>query len=143
FKVNTNNFDAQNGFTAGSTVNVALKSGTNKLHGAIYYFNRDKSRTANNFFNNRDGRDRPERKYYRLGGTVSGPVRIPYLYDGRDKTFFLFWMERQNDNVAQTTTFFVPTALQRKGDFSELLPSTVIYDPSSAFTGGTCPSGNV
>lgn len=142
FKVNTNSFDAQNGFTAGSTVNVALKSGTNKLHGAAYYYNRDKSRTANNFFNNRQGRPRPERKYFRLGGSLNGPVKIPYLYDGADKTFFLFAMERQNDNVAQPTTFFVPTAKQRLGDFSEI-PGTVIYNPFSAVTGGTCPSGNV
>ena len=135
FKVNTNSFDAQNGFTSGSTVNVALKSGTNKFHGAAYYFNRDRSRTANNFFNNREGRAAPERKYYRLGGSVNGPIF-------KDKTFFLFAMERQNDNVAQPTTFFVPTALQRQGNFSEI-PGTLIYNPLSAVTGGTCPAGNV
>jgi len=135
FKVNTNSFDAQNGFTAGSTVNVAVKSGTNKFHGAAYYFNRDKSRTANNFFNNKQGLAAPERKYYRWGGVVSGPIF-------KDKTFFLFGLERQNDNVAQPTTFFVPTAKQRIGDFSEI-PGTIIYNPFSAFTGGTCPSGNV
>src|SRR4029079_14927489 len=109
FKVNTNSFDAANGFTAGSTVNVALKNGTKAPHRSFYYYNRDKSRTANNFFNNRQGRDRPELKYYRVGGTLNGPVYIPHIFDGRDKTFFLFAMERQNDNVAQPTTFFVPT----------------------------------
>ncbi len=135
FKVNTNSFDAQNGFTAGSTVNVALKTGTNTFHGAGYYFNRDKSRTANNFFNNRAGRDAPERKYYRVGGSVNGPIF-------KDKTFFLGAVEFQNDNVAQPTTFFVPTALQRVGDFSEI-PTTIIYNPFSAVTGGTCPANNV
>jgi hypothetical protein len=50
FKVQTNTFDAQQGFTAGATVNVAIKSGTNNFHGAAYYYDRDKSRTANNFF---------------------------------------------------------------------------------------------
>jgi hypothetical protein len=138
FKVNTNSFDAQHGFTAGAVVNVAVKSGTNKFHGAAYYFNRDKSRTANSFFNNRDGRERPDRKYYRLGGVVSGPI-IP------DQTFFLGAFERQNDNVAQTTTFFVPTEKQRIGDFSEI-PGTVIYNPFSAFTGNgpyACPTNNV
>ncbi|MGI8787099.1 MAG: carboxypeptidase regulatory-like domain-containing protein [Pyrinomonadaceae bacterium] len=67
FKVQTNSFDAQNGFTAGSTVNVALKSGTNKLHGSAYLFDRAKSRTTNNFFNNKAGRERPDRKYDRYG----------------------------------------------------------------------------
>jgi hypothetical protein len=137
FKVNTNSFDAQNGYTSGATVNVALKSGTNKLHGSVYYFNRDKSRTANNFFNNRQGIARPDRKYYRLGGTLNGPVIIPKLYDGRNRTFFLFSYEKQNDNVAQPTTFFVPTALQRVGNFSEILSTTPIYDPNTAVTSGS------
>ncbi len=133
FKVQTNSFDAQNGFTAGSTVNVALKSGTNQLHGSVYLYDRDKSRTANNFFNNRAGRERPDRKYNRYGFTLNGPVYIPYIFDGKDRTFFLFSFERQKDNVAQPTTYSVPTMAMRNGDFSAL--STVIYDPASAFLG--------
>ena len=62
FKVQTNSFDAQMGFTAGATVNVATKSGTNDFHGEGYFYDRDKNRTANNFFNNRAGLERPERK---------------------------------------------------------------------------------
>lgn len=114
FKVQTNTFDAQMGFTAGATVNVAIKSGTNDFHGAAYLYDRDKSRTANNFFNNRAGLDRPERKYNRYGAMISGPIF-------KDKTFFLFSYERQKDNVAQTTTYSVPTAQMRQGNFSELL----------------------
>ncbi|MBK8148099.1 MAG: carboxypeptidase regulatory-like domain-containing protein [Acidobacteria bacterium] len=130
FKVQTNSFDAQNGFTAGSTVNVALKSGTNKFHGSVYYYDRDKSRTANNFFNNRLGLEQAPRKYFRYGGSVNGPIF-------KDRTFFLFTYEKQKDNISEPTTFRVPTALQRTGDFSELLPSTVIYDPATAFLGNT------
>ncbi len=146
FKVQTNSFDAQNGFTAGSTVNVALKSGTNDLHGSAYLFDRAKSRTANNFFNNRAGRERPDRKYNRYGVVLNGPVRLPYLYDGRDKTFFLFSFERQKDNVAQPTTYSVPTAAMRNGDFSELIvnraniadpANTVLYNPFSGTTSGS------
>lgn len=137
FKVQTNAFDAQSGFTAGSTVNVALKSGTNKFHGAAYLFNRDKNRTANNFFNNRSGRERPAREYNRYGVTLNGPIL-------KDRTFFLFAYERQNDNVAQPTTYSVPTARMRTGDFSEL--SYSIFDPNTAFNGnGTngCATGVV
>lgn len=130
FKVQTNSFDAQMGFTAGATVNVATKSGTNKFHGEGYFYDRDKSRTANNFFNNRAGIDRPERKYNRYGGTVGGPII-------KDKTFFLFSYERQKDNVSQTTTYSVPTMLMRQGNFSEILATTPIYDPASAFMGNT------
>lgn len=130
FKVQTNSFDAQMGFTAGATVSVATKSGTNKFHGEGYWYNRDKSRTANNFFNNRAGIDRPERKYNRYGGTINGPIF-------KNKTFFLFSYERQKDNVAQTTTYTVPTLLMRQGNFSEL--SYPIYDPATAFMGNsTC-----
>jgi hypothetical protein len=128
FKVQTNTFDAQNGFTAGAIVNVAIKSGTNKFHGAAYFYDRDKSRTANNFFNNRAGLDRPARKYDRYGFTVSGPLPFlhfgeggPFFDSGKDKTFFLFSYERQKDNVAQTTTYSVPTPAMRRGDFSELI----------------------
>jgi hypothetical protein len=137
FKIQTNAFDAQNGFTAGSTVNVAVKNGTNKLHGSLYYFNRPGVLTANNFFNNRLGAERPPRSYYRAGGQVNGPIYIPKIYNGRDKTFFMFSYEKQVDNRAEPETFTVPTALMRTGNFSELLPGTIIYDPATAFLGNT------
>lgn len=146
FKVQTNSFDAQNGFTAGSTVNVALKSGTNNLRGSAYLFDRNKSRTANNFFNNRAGRERPDRQYNRYGFVLNGPVYFPYLYNGTDKTFFLFSYERQKDNVAQPTTYSVPTRAMRDGDFSELIvdrtninssANTIIYNPFSGATSGS------
>ena len=141
FKVQTNSFDAQSGFTAGSTVNVALKSGTNQFHGSAYFFDRNAARTANNFFNNRAGRDRPDRQYNRYGGVLNGPIF-------KDKTFFLFSYERQKDNVAQPTTYTVPTMLMRTGNFSELIvdrtniaaaANTIIYNPFS----GTLSGSNV
>ncbi|HKP67957.1 MAG TPA: TonB-dependent receptor, partial [Pyrinomonadaceae bacterium] len=134
FKVQTTNFDAQMGFTAGATVNVATKSGTNDFHGDVYFYDRDKSRTANNFFNNRSGIDRPERKYNRYGATVTGPII-------KDRTFFLFSYERQKDNVAQTTTYTVPTMLMRQGNFSEL--PYAIYNPATAvLLNSTCTAGS-
>lgn len=147
FKIQTSAFDAQNGFTAGSTVNVAVKSGGKDLHGSLYYFNRPGVLTANNFFNNRNGNERPPRSYYRAGGQVNGPVYIPKIYNGRDKTFFMFSYEKQVDNRAEPETFTVPTALMRIGNFSELLTlrnattgalePIVIYDPTTAFMGTT------
>lgn len=144
FKIQTNAFDAQNGFTAGSTVNVAVKSGTNNLHGSIYYFNRPEFFTANNFFNNRLGRERPPRSYYRAGGQINGPVYIPFLYNGRDKTFFMFSYEKQLDERAEPSNFTVPTARMRTGDFSELLPLGIqIYDPATAVLRNTsCAAGS-
>src|SRR5882672_1351977 len=146
FKIQTNAFDAQQGYSAGATVNVAVKSGTNSPHGSVYYFNRDRSRTANNFFSNRSGQARPVRTYHRFGGVFSGPVDIPKVYNGHDKTFFLVSYERLLDNTAEPQLFSVPTAAMRNGDFSALIAdrtniastaNTVIYNPFSGVTSGS------
>jgi outer membrane receptor protein involved in Fe transport len=77
---------------------------------------------------------------------LNGPVRLPRVYDGRDKTFFLFSYERQKDNVAQPTTYSVPTMLMRQGNFSELIvdrtniassQNTIIYNPFSGTQSGS------
>jgi len=140
FKIQTSVFDAQQGYCAGATVNVAVKSGTNDLHGSLWYFNRDRSRTANNFFSNRTGEPLPERTYHRFGGVVSGPVYLPKIYNGRDRAFFLFSHERIKDNTAEPQLFTVPTEKMRRGDFSDLLnlpTPTLIYAPATAPQGGT------
>jgi Carboxypeptidase regulatory-like domain len=140
FKVQTNAFDAQQGYAGGATVNVVVKSGTNDFHGSAYYFNRDRTRTANYFFTNRAGQPKPERTYHRFGASLGGPVRIPGVYNGRDKTFFFFAYERLKNSEAEPQLFTVPTAAMRQGDFSALLNLTQpvrIYDPLSAQATGT------
>jgi hypothetical protein len=141
FKIQTNAFDAQSGFTAGSTVNVAVKSGTNKFHGSAYYFDRSKIFTANNFFSNRAGVERPDRKYYRYGGQINGPVILPY-YNGRDKTFFMFSYEKQYNKRPEPEIFTVPTAAFRTGNFASLLgaPQTVTVTQANSCAG---PVGTV
>lgn len=76
---------------------------------------------------------------------MNGPVYIPYLFNGKDKTLFLFSFERQKDNVAQPTTYSVPTLAFRNSDFSELIvdrtninaaTNTVIFNPFSGTTSG-------
>ena len=133
FKIQTSSFDSQNGFTAGSTVNVAVKNGTNKFHGAGSYFDRSKPLTANNFYSNKAGVARPDRHYYRYGGQVNGPIF-------KDKTFFMASYERQYTLVPAPGLFSVPTAKMRTGDFSEVLGSGIlIYDPATAFrASSTC-----
>jgi hypothetical protein len=141
FKVQTNGFDAQQGYSANSTVNVSIKSGGNDLHGSLWYFNRDRSRTANSFFANFAGQDRPERTYHRAGGVVNGPVFIPKLYNGRNRTFFLVSYERLHNSEGGDAQFYtVPTALMRQGNFSELLAQPIpirIFDPATAQATGT------
>ena len=145
FKVQTNTFDAQQGYSAGATVNVAVKSGSNDLHGSAWYFNRDRSRTANNFFGNKNNQARPIRTYHRFGGVFSGPVVLPKL-NGRDRTFFFVSYERLKDNIAEPQIFTVPTEAMRRGDFSALIvnrnnianaANTVIFNPFSGTQSGT------
>ena len=145
FKVQTNTFDAQQGYSAGATVNVAVKSGANDLHGSAWYFNRDRSRTANNFFGNRANQARPIRTYHRYGGVFSGPVVLP-KFSGRDRTFFFVSYERLKDNIAEPQIFTVPTEAMRRGDFSALIVNrnnianagnTVIFNPFSGVQSGS------
>ena len=93
FKVETATFDASDGHTAGALVNVTLKSGTNLLKGESYYYNRDESRSATDFFVNRNGGTKPSLGYERFGGLLGGPLRLPGLYNGRDRTFFFGALE--------------------------------------------------
>ncbi|MFN0109047.1 MAG: carboxypeptidase regulatory-like domain-containing protein [Blastocatellia bacterium] len=157
FKVETAAYDGQTAHTAGATVNVTLKSGTNKLHGTIYEFLRNDKLSANTFFLNRtnltanpardadkDGKaDRDPLRYNRYGFTVGGPVYMPrfgeggkpYL-DGRNRSFFFFAFEGLKDVFPEPGQFTVPTQAQRNGDFSALLPSIIIYDPATARADG-------
>ena len=125
FKVQTNAFDAQSGHTAGATVNLALKSGANTLHGQGGYFNRNDNRTATPLLTERANGTKPTREYNRLTGTVSGAIV-------RNKTFFMASYEHLRDVQPEPSTFTVPTLKMRGGDFSEF--TTLIYNPFSATT---------
>ncbi len=154
FKVETASFDAQQGHGAGATVNVALRSGTNGLHGTLYEFLRNDVLSGNDFFLNRtnlvttpsrdsdkDGKaDRDALRYNRYGGTVGGPIVAPkkifgpFGYDGRNKSFFFFAFEGLKDVFAEPRQDTVPTLAERNGDFSALLKinsSFQIYNPFS------------
>ncbi|HEU4389139.1 MAG TPA: carboxypeptidase-like regulatory domain-containing protein [Blastocatellia bacterium] len=138
FKVVTASYDAQQGHTAGANINVTLKSGTNRLRGSLYEYNRNDFFSANDFFLNRAGQPRGAVRYNLYGGTVGGPVRIPKLYNGRDKTFFFFAYEGIRDTFPEPLQFTVPTDAQRSGDLSSLLAQgIVIYDPLTAVREGS------
>ncbi len=135
FKVETANFDAQDGHTAGGTVNVALKAGTNNVHGTLYEFLRNDKLSANDFFLNRSGRPRDTLRYNLYGGTVGGPVWIPKIYNGRNRTWFFYGYEGIKDRFPEPTQNTVPTAAERSGDFSALLglgSQYQIFDPLTA-----------
>ena len=133
FKVQTASFDAADGHTAGAMVNVTLKSGTNALKGESYYYLRDESLSATDFFVNRSGGSKPQLDYKRFGGSLGGPVRVPGLIDGRGRTFFFGAIEWLYDRFPEPGPQTVPTVAMRNGDFSSLLAQGItIYDPATA-----------
>jgi hypothetical protein len=123
FKVQTNAYDAQAGHTAGATVNLTLKSGTNNFHGAAQYFNRDASRAATPLLTKRAGAEKPTRTYNRITGSVNGPIV-------KNRTFFMVAYEHLRDVQPEPASYTVPTELMRAGNFSEF--TTLIYDPATA-----------
>jgi hypothetical protein len=125
FKVETATFDAQQGHTAGATVNVTLKSGSNILKGDAYYHYRDEVLSGNDFFLERAGRPKDDTGYKRYGFTTGGPAI-------KNRTFFFGAFEWLYDTFPEPGQFTVPTEAQRRGDFSALLPNIVIYDPLTA-----------
>lgn len=132
FKVETATFDAQQGHTAGATVNVTMKAGTNQFRGDGYYHYRSEQLAKNDFFLEKAGRPKDTLKYKRFGGTFGGPVDLGF-YNGRNKTFFFTALEWLYDQFPEPGQFTVPTEAQRNGDFSALLPLGIqIFDPASA-----------
>ncbi|MBS1855699.1 MAG: TonB-dependent receptor [Acidobacteria bacterium] len=135
FKVETNNFSAEYGRAAGGVFNVVTKSGTNNLHGDLYEFLRNDKLNSNDFFANQAGRTPPPFKFNQFGGTLGGPVVLPHLYDGHNRTFFFVSAELVRFVQGVTYTATVPDPISLTGDFSQLRNgagnSVVIYDPST------------
>jgi hypothetical protein len=139
FKVETAAFDAGSGHTSGGTVNVTLKSGTNSLKGSGYTYYRSEKLAETDFFLKRAGQDKPKLGYKRPGFTLGGPVLIPGMYNGHDRSFFFGAVEWLYDRFPEPITTTVPTQAMRNGDFSALLGQGIqIYDPlSGAISTGT------
>jgi carboxypeptidase family protein len=133
FKVQTATYDAALGNTEGGVTNLTVKSGTNDLHGTLNYTKIWPGLVANDFYGNANLIPRPSFYYNRFGGTVGGPVWVPKVYNGRNKTFFMYGYEgireaRPRNNGVPT----VPTEAMKRGDFSALLklgPQYQIYNP--------------
>ncbi len=132
--------DAVYGDTLGGTVNITTKSGTNIVHGSLMEFNETSALAANPFFLNAAGTKQAITRQNEYGGTIGGPVRVPKVFNGKDKLFFFFAYEGYRDSTPAVSTSAVPTDAERKGDFSGLLANGATYqisDPSTAVLSGT------
>jgi hypothetical protein len=132
FAVDTNGFKAEFGRAQGGILTFTSKSGTNQYHGTAYEFLRNNWFDARNYFEDR----RSVLKQHDFGGTFGGPVRIPWLYNGTNKTFFFvsgeLFRNRAGAGSFQTS---VPTPEMYQGDFSRWVDSNgrplTIYDPAT------------
>ncbi|MGA2271627.1 MAG: carboxypeptidase regulatory-like domain-containing protein [Bryobacteraceae bacterium] len=157
-EVKVANFDAEYGRNQGMTIVAVSKGGTQQVHGGAYMYDRNEGLNANNFFSNKqglkaDGSMASPRQKYRIsnmGGTLGGPLRIPHFPSTKGKLFFFVASEEIREvrpKAAQTIT--VPTAIERKGDFSQsnttagkLIP---VKDPLTgvAFPGNIVPASRI
>src|SRR5439155_26645999 len=143
FSVQTNNFGAEFGRQSGGIVNAVTKSGANIVHGNAFEYLRNQSVNATNFFapvvNGQKQLDGLKRDQF--GASIGGPVFLPKVYDGHDKTFFFF--SYQGTKLRQApiqSLIIVPTAAMRQGDFSSLLPGRQLKDPT---TGANYPNNQI
>jgi len=130
-------FSAEHGYVRTGLVSFSLKSGTNNWHGSLFEYFRNDSLNARAFF---EGAKLPFHQN-NFGGTITGPVRIPYLYNGKDRTFFM----ASSDNsffrgASQIVVYTSPTAEFLRGDFSALRTNVgalrPIYDPATTVPDG-------
>ncbi len=126
FKIQTNSFTAQYGFSSGNVINVTTKSGTNSLHGDAFEFYRNDALDANSYFNNFYGNPKPSFSRNQYGGSVGGPLYLPHIYEQREKTFFFGLIEHLQQSTPATFNGNVPTTAFRGGDFSALLGAQLL-----------------
>jgi hypothetical protein len=93
FRIDTSTYSAEFGRTPGAQISFQTRSGTNAWHGSLFDFFRNDALDANNWFNDAANLPKTEERQNDFGGTLGGPIRIPRLYDGRNRTFFFFSYE--------------------------------------------------
>ncbi|MBI3474017.1 MAG: TonB-dependent receptor, partial [Candidatus Solibacter usitatus] len=135
FKIQTNSYDAQYGRTSGGIVNVSLKGGANTAHGTLYEFARRNAWDANSFQNNARGTPKSDHFLDQYGGAIGGPIIIPKLYNGRDKSFFFVNYEGYREGTPTPLNLSVAPPEFLDGDFSKLVNSSNqlirIFDPAT------------
>lgn len=156
FKVNTAAYDASIGNSPGASISLILKSGTNQLHGSLYWFHNDIVLQGMDMFQRQQLYNAatgpvthekirsvaPQHVINRYGGSAYGPVVIPKLFNGKNRTFWAYGFEGYIRPSAERGNWFftVPTMNERQGNFSELLPlgpTYQLYDPAT-----TAPAPN-
>ncbi len=141
YRIETSTFKAENSRAQGGNISLTTKSGTNELHGQVFDYYQSQVLNANSWLNNKLGRARSKFHRNDFGANAGGPIYIPKVYDGRNKSFFFFSYEGfrypQTSGVSQLT---IPTTKMINGDFSEWVNAQggmiPIYDPTTTQSDG-------
>lgn len=145
FKVQSNSLSAEFGRFGGGVLNVTTKSGTNEFRGSLFEFLRNSKLDSNDFFNNRAGAAKPPFHMNQFGGSIGGPVIIPKLFNGKNRTFFFFNYEATRWRRGDVYLATLPTVAQRGGDFSRTLAANgqliQIFDPTTTRPDPARPGG--
>jgi hypothetical protein len=151
-KVQANTYDSEMARTGGGMFNTLMKSGTNDYHGSLYGHLRRTAWDANSYFSNAAGIPISPQPNDTWGASFGGRVKIPGLYDGKNRTFFYLAYEHYDDTQSASTIFAAPTALEKTGDFSKSFTKSgsllTIYDPLSGatrqpFAGNVIPTSRI
>jgi len=155
FKVTTATPSAEYGRTGGGIESFVTKQGTSTYHGTIYMLAKNDVLDANTWFNNgykaqncvgaantgacRELYNVPGDKKYDYGGTFGGPIRIPHVYDGKNKSFFFYSWEQFQQKLGGTPVTTLPSAAERTGDFSAILGGPALTSVKGVSTTTTNP----
>ena len=141
FKVTTSTVPAEFGRTTGGVESFTTKSGTNRFHGTAYDIFRNEDLNAKEWFKNLNNNPKDIDKKNDYGGSFAGPVWIPKVYNGHDKTFFFFSWEQYRQKQGSTNLSTVPTDQERQGDFSAFLGPALKDAQGNAIT-NPCDNNN-
>jgi hypothetical protein len=143
-KLLTGNYSAEYGARNGGQLNVTIKNGTASFHGSAYYYYRHEEFNANEYFNNQLGVAKPKYRYENPGGTIGGPVLVPFtrFNKSRTKLFFFFSLDKLwNTQSTAINKYTMPTALERQGNFSQSVnPNGSPIPVRDPLSGQTCSS---
>jgi hypothetical protein len=144
FSVQTSNYSAEYGQNAGGVVNIVTRGGGNRFHGDAFEYVRNRVFNAANYFSYLNGVKTVDPvKRNQFGGTINGPVIIPHLFNGKDKTFFSFGVQAtriRTNGVGGTA--FLPTPAQLAGTFTGLASATGIKNPKTLAPYPCTPTGS-
>jgi hypothetical protein len=120
FRMENGNYNAEFGHSTGAVIDAVTKSGTNSLHGDIWEYFRNEAMDANDYFSNLNHTPKGEYRQNQYGGTVGGPVMLPKIYDGRNRTFFFFDYQGTKVVTPVSATSTVPTMGMKQSGFRNL-----------------------